>query len=63
MLYAIILYAGTFEAYQGLDLLFSAARHVLDDRPDARFVLAGGRPDQIAIAREQDDSSSTWPTR
>ena len=26
---------------------------MLDDRPDARFVLAGGRPDQIAIAREQ----------
>ena len=47
----IVLYTGTFEAYQGLDLLFQAARKVLDARPDARFVLAGGRPDQIARAR------------
>lgn len=47
----IVLYTGTFEAYQGLDLLFAAARHVIDRRPDARFVLAGGRADQIAAAR------------
>ncbi len=47
----IVLYTGTFEAYQGLDLLFEAARHVAAVRPDARFVLAGGRPDQIAAAR------------
>jgi glycosyltransferase involved in cell wall biosynthesis len=47
----LVLYTGTFEAYQGLDLLFAAARHVLVRRPDARFVLAGGRPDQIEAAR------------
>jgi len=46
-----VLYTGTFEAYQGLDLLFAAARQVLDRRPDARFLLAGGRPDQVAAAR------------
>jgi glycosyltransferase involved in cell wall biosynthesis len=49
----VILYTGTFEAYQGLDLLFGAARQVIERRPDARFVLAGGRPDQIAAARAQ----------
>jgi glycosyltransferase involved in cell wall biosynthesis len=49
----IVLYTGTFEAYQGLDLLFAAARGVLDARADARFVLAGGRPEQIAVARDQ----------
>jgi glycosyltransferase involved in cell wall biosynthesis len=49
----IVLYTGTFEAYQGLDLLFAAARQVLDRRADARFVLAGGRPEQVAVAREQ----------
>jgi glycosyltransferase involved in cell wall biosynthesis len=49
----IILYTGTFEAYQGLDLLFEAARKVIAGRPDARFLLAGGRPDQIAAARVQ----------
>lgn len=49
----LVLYTGTFEAYQGLDLLFAAAARVAASRPDARFVLAGGRPDQIAAAREQ----------
>ncbi len=43
----VILYTGTFEAYQGLDLLFAAATGVLHARPDARFVLAGGAPAQI----------------
>ena len=47
----LVLYTGTFEAYQGLDLLFDAARLVLARRPDTRFVLAGGRPDQIEQAR------------
>lgn len=47
----MIAYTGTFEHYQGLDLLFAAARRVVERRPDARFVLAGGRPDQIAAAR------------
>ena len=46
-----VLYTGTFEAYQGLDLLFEAARLVTAKRPDARFVLAGGSPDQIDSAR------------
>ena len=49
----IVLYTGTFEAYQGLDLLFEAAHKVIQGRPDARFLLAGGRPDQIAAARAQ----------
>ena len=47
----MVLYTGTFEAYQGLDLLFAAATHVKAVRPDVRFVLAGGRPDQVAAAR------------
>ena len=47
----MVLYTGTFEAYQGLDLLFAAARIVLSERPDARFVLAGGKPDQVARAK------------
>ena len=46
----VVLYTGTFEAYQGLDLLFAAARTVVDRRPDVRFVLAGGRPDQVEAA-------------
>lgn len=49
----VILYTGTFEAYQGLDLLFAAARFVAARRPDARLVLAGGRPAQVEAARAQ----------
>jgi len=49
----VVLYTGTFEAYQGLDLLFRAMRDVIRARPDARLVLAGGRPDQIEAARRQ----------
>jgi glycosyltransferase involved in cell wall biosynthesis len=49
----IILYTGTFEAYQGLDLLFDAMAIVRASRPDARLVLAGGKPDQIERLRER----------
>jgi glycosyltransferase involved in cell wall biosynthesis len=48
----IVLYTGTFEAYQGLDLLFEAMAHVHERRPDARLLLAGGKPDQVARALE-----------
>jgi glycosyltransferase involved in cell wall biosynthesis len=49
----IVLYAGTFEAYQGLDLLFEAMAIVHRARPDARLVLAGGRADQVERARDR----------
>ncbi len=49
----MVLYTGTFEAYQGLDLLFAAAKVVRESAPDARFVLAGGKPDQVARAKAQ----------
>ena len=47
----LVLYTGTFEAYQGLGLFFDAARIVARSRPDVRFVLAGGRPEQVEQAR------------
>ena len=49
----MVLYTGTFEAYQGLDLLFAAAKVVRGTRSDVRFVLAGGKPDQVARAKAQ----------
>ncbi len=49
----MVLYTGTFEAYQGLDLLFEAMAMVQDARPDARLVLAGGKPDQVDRARDR----------
>ena len=47
----LVLYTGTFEAYQGLGLLFDAMVQVHARRPDVRLVLAGGKPDQIEQAR------------
>jgi len=53
----VVLYTGTFEAYQGLDLLFASMAPVLAARPDARLVLAGGRPEQVEAARRQADAA------
>jgi glycosyltransferase involved in cell wall biosynthesis len=47
----LVLYTGTFEAYQGLDLLFAAMRIVHVRRPDVRLVVAGGRADQVERER------------
>ena len=49
----VVLYTGTFEPYQGLSLFLDAARYVRAHVPEARFVLVGGRPDQIAQVRQQ----------
>jgi len=49
----LVLYTGTFEAYQGLDLLFEAMAIVRQARPDARLLLAGGHADQVSRARAQ----------
>lgn len=49
----LVLYTGTFEAYQGLDLLFAAMRVVRTSRPDARLMLVGGHPDQVERSREE----------
>jgi glycosyltransferase involved in cell wall biosynthesis len=45
--YRIVLYAGTFEPYQGLDLLLSASREVIKGRQDVRFLCAGGTEKQV----------------
>jgi glycosyltransferase involved in cell wall biosynthesis len=42
-----ILYAGTFEIYQGLDLLLHAFAAVLEKRPDVRLFMVGGTRAQI----------------
>jgi glycosyltransferase involved in cell wall biosynthesis len=53
----LVLYTGTFEAYQGLDLLFAAAAIVRRTRPDVRVVLAGGRSEQIVASRLQAEAA------
>jgi len=48
----VVLYTGTFEAYQGLELLFDAMKIVVAARPDARLVMVGGEPAQVEAARQ-----------
>src|SRR5215831_1987810 len=49
----VVLYTGTFEAYQGLDLLLDSFALVARRRPDARLVMAGGHPAQIDAMRAE----------
>ena len=48
----VILYAGTFELYQGLDLLVRSARQVTQRHQDVMYLMAGGRPDQVRHCME-----------
>lgn len=43
----LVLYAGTFESYQGIELLIDSAPAVLREHADAAFLLVGGKPDQV----------------
>jgi glycosyltransferase involved in cell wall biosynthesis len=43
----VIVYTGTFEAYQGLDILFESARQVVQQHPEMQFVMVGGKPEQV----------------
>jgi glycosyltransferase involved in cell wall biosynthesis len=47
----IILYTGTFEAYQGLDLLLAAFARLRPSHPEAYLVMVGGQPGQIEQCR------------
>ncbi len=47
----VVLYTGTFEAYQGLDLLYDAMRLVVETQTSARLVMVGGDPDQVSAAK------------
>ncbi|ODS59506.1 MAG: hypothetical protein ABS36_00815 [Acidobacteria bacterium SCN 69-37] len=48
---SVALYTGTFEHYQGLDLLYAAMAIVHRRRPEARLVVVGGHPPQVEKAR------------
>lgn len=42
-----VVYTGSFESYQGLELLIDSAQIVCQSDPKAVFILVGGKPDQI----------------
>jgi glycosyltransferase involved in cell wall biosynthesis len=47
----LVLYTGTFEAYQGVDLLIEATAMLLTTHPAARVLVVGGEPAQVSAAR------------
>ncbi len=49
----IVLYTGTFEPYQGLDLLVDSAQLVTQQRNDVLFILVGGKSNQIKRYQER----------
>jgi len=49
--HVVILYAGTFEAYQGIEILVQAFAKVVSMRPDARLLLVGGTDEQVQNIR------------
>ena len=53
----LALYTGTFEAYQGLQLLTDAAARLAQSHPHARILVVGGEPAQVAAAREAADAA------
>ena len=44
----VLIYTGTFESYQGIDLLLQSIPLVRKSCPEARYILVGGRSEQIA---------------
>lgn len=51
----VLLYTGTFEAYQGIDLLLESLPLVRAKQADAVTVLVGGRPEQVEQYRQMAD--------
>ncbi len=47
----LVLYTGTFEAYQGLELLYGAAARLKTTHPEARMLIVGGELHQVTAAR------------
>jgi len=52
----VILYAGTFEVYQGVEMLVEAYARVVKQRPETRLLLVGGSTAQVQKMRELADS-------
>jgi len=53
----LALYTGTFEAYQGVDMLIDAAAIIAKRRTDARILVVGGEPAQVEAAKARATAS------
>ena len=57
----LALYTGTFETYQGVEMLIDAAAIVARRRPDARVLVVGGEPAQVEAARTRAAAAGASP--
>ena len=57
----LALYTGTFEAYQGVDMLIDAVAILAKRRPDARVLVVGGEPAQVELAKARAQSAGAAP--
>ena len=55
----LILYTGTFEEYQGLELLTDAAASLARSCTAARVLVVGGEPEQVVRARRRADTTGS----
>jgi glycosyltransferase involved in cell wall biosynthesis len=55
----VLLYTGTFESYQGIDLLLQAFALLRQQVQDVHLVLVGGRPAQVEASRAQSRTLGT----
>lgn len=49
----LVLYAGTLEPYQGIDLLLASSAAVVKKHAHVRFLVVGGNPQQVMSYEEQ----------
>ncbi len=57
----VLLYTGTLESYQGLDLLLQSVSRVHAVRPDAHYLIVGGKPEQIERLQRMAEASGVTP--
>jgi len=57
----LALYTGTFEAYQGVDMLIDAVAILAKQRPDARVLVVGGEPAQVEQAKNRAANAGAVP--
>ena len=58
----LALYTGTFEAYQGVDMLIDAAAIIARRRPDARVLVVGGEAPQVEAAKAKAQAAGVSAT-
>jgi glycosyltransferase involved in cell wall biosynthesis len=52
----LVVYAGTLEKYQGIDILINSFKYVIEKEPDAFLLIMGGNEKQVSYYKAMADS-------